>query len=69
VKNAQATLQNIITWTKKYRKKEEKNGRMLALIVGCGIGNVKPLSKPYFNPKSLWLKRPWNSSIYHHHVL
>jgi hypothetical protein len=39
------------------------------LIVGCGIGNVKPLSKPYFNPKSLWLKRPWNSSIYHHHVL
>ncbi len=26
VKNAQATLQNIITWTKKYRKKEAKMG-------------------------------------------
>lgn len=50
---------------KEVQKKGIENGRKLALIVGCGIGNVKP----YFNPKSLWLKRPWNSRIYHHHVL
>jgi hypothetical protein len=69
VKNTQASLQNTITWTKKSRKKNKKNGRKLAWIVGWDIGNVKPLSKPYFNPKSLWLKKPWNSNNYHRHVL
>jgi hypothetical protein len=34
-------------------KKGDKNHRRLALIMGCGIGNLRPLSNPYFHPKSL----------------
>ncbi len=52
VKNAQVTLQNTITWTKK-SKKGDRNQRRLELIMGCSIGNLRPLSKTYFHPKSL----------------
>jgi len=31
---------------KETQKRGGKNGEKLALIVGCGIGNVKPLSNP-----------------------
>jgi len=34
-------------------KKRDKNQRRLALIMGCDIGSLRPLSKPYFHPKSL----------------
>jgi hypothetical protein len=37
----------------KNQKKGHKNQRRLALIMGCGTGNLRPLSKPYFHPKSL----------------
>jgi hypothetical protein len=38
---------------RKNPKKGDKNQRRLALIMGCGIGNLRPLSKPCFRPKSL----------------
>ncbi len=43
---------------KKNPKKGDKNRRRLALIMGCGIGNLRPLSKPCFR-----------QNHYHHHIL
>ncbi len=37
-----------------------KNGRRLALNMGCHLENVRPLSKLDLHPKSPCLKRPWN---------
>jgi hypothetical protein len=34
-------------------KKGDKNCKRFVLIMGCSIGNLEPLSKPYFHPKSL----------------
>jgi len=40
--------------------KGSKNGRRLALKVGCNFKNLKHLSKPYVHLKSSCLRIPWN---------
>jgi hypothetical protein len=52
---AQAVLQK----TKKSNLKGGKNGRRLALKMGCDLENLKPLSKLDLHLKSSCLKRPW----------
>jgi hypothetical protein len=47
---------------KKNWEQHVKNGRRLALNVGCHLENLRPLSKLDLHPKSLCLKRPWNSN-------
>jgi len=43
-------------------RKGNKNGKSLAL-------NLRPLSKPNLYPRSLYLKRPWNSNMPSSHVM
>jgi hypothetical protein len=54
----EVALHKIITLTKKINLKGGKNGRRLALKMGCDFENLIPLSKLDFHLKSSCLKRP-----------
>jgi hypothetical protein len=48
-------------------RKRTKNGKRLALK--WDALNLRPLSKLKLYPKSLYLKRPWNSNMPSSHVM
>jgi hypothetical protein len=48
-------------------RKGSKNGKRLALK--WDALNLRPLSKQNLYPKSLYLKRPWNSNLPSSHVM
>jgi hypothetical protein len=48
-------------------EKGGKNGKKRTLK--CDALNLRPLSKPKLYPKSLYLKRHWNSNVPSSHVM